>query len=259
MRTRLRAVQRFGATIIRLRLRLRQCGFGGNPIYASPIYASPIYASAVGASGQFASPIYASPIYASPIYASPIYASPIYASKYKSEGMRSSTARPVAEPERTEFKLPASEHIRAVVLDTGIAEEKWQPPLLKGLDHLCGDDPPDFNQDKWLDPASGHGTFIAGIIEQLAPGQDLWVRRVLSSFGDGDIAVDIVPMLYCLLRKVSSRRRQFSTCRSVATPTGRCSRWPARSGGYSEPERSSSPRPETTPPAAPPTPPPCPV
>ena len=177
-----------------------ECGFGGNPIYASPIYASPIYASSVGASGQFASPIYASPIYASPIYASPIYASPIYGSTYKNQGMRSNTARPVAEPERTEFTLPASEHIRAIVLDTGIAAEQWRPPLLQGRDHLCGDDPPDIDQDKWLDPASGHGTFIAGIIEQLAPSQDLWVRRVLSSFGDGDIAHDIVPMLYCLLR-----------------------------------------------------------
>ncbi len=170
------------------------CGFGGNPIYASPIYAS-----SVGASGQFASPIYASPIYASPIYASPIYASPIYASKYKTEGMRSNSARPVAKPKIATVTLPTTTSVRAIVLDTGIAAEQWRPPLLTGLTHACGDDPPDIDGDQRLDPASGHGTFVAGIIEQLATGADLWVRRVLSSFGDGDIATEIVPMLYCLL------------------------------------------------------------
>jgi subtilisin family serine protease len=39
-----------------------------------------------------------------------------------------------------------------------------------------------------LDPAAGHGTFIAGLVDQVAPGCDITVHRVLSTFGDGDEA-----------------------------------------------------------------------
>ncbi len=54
---------------------------------------------------------------------------------------------------------------------------------------------PDENGDVWdgdgnlvLDPAAGHGTFIAGIIANLAPGAKVTCVRALSSYGDTDDA-----------------------------------------------------------------------
>ena len=41
------------------------------------------------------------------------------------------------------------------------------------------------NHDRWLDPVAGHGTFIAGIIERIAPGCAVEIRRVLGPQGDG--------------------------------------------------------------------------
>jgi subtilisin family serine protease len=45
---------------------------------------------------------------------------------------------------------------------------------------------PDEDDDEYLDPTAGHGTFIAGVIAQIAPGCEISVHRVLSTFGDGD-------------------------------------------------------------------------
>jgi subtilisin family serine protease len=82
-----------------------------------------------------------------------------------------------------------------VVLDTGIADarKKQLPKLLNSQPHLrkaarVDFDQPDLNKDGYLDPVSGHGTFIAGLVQLLAPGQDLRVHRVLTSFGDGNVA-----------------------------------------------------------------------
>jgi hypothetical protein len=76
--------------------------------------------------------------------------------------------------------------VRVVVLDTGWAGE-YEPSDLRppGLDPQ-GFDGPDEADDGFLDPAAGHGTFIAGVIEQLVPGCEIEVHRVLSTFGDGD-------------------------------------------------------------------------
>ncbi|MET0728890.1 MAG: S8 family serine peptidase [Acidimicrobiales bacterium] len=49
------------------------------------------------------------------------------------------------------------------------------------------DEPDEFQPlDKVLDPAAGHGTFIAGIIDQVAPGCGIELHRRLSTAGDGD-------------------------------------------------------------------------
>ena len=46
-------------------------------------------------------------------------------------------------------------------------------------------DVPDLNSDQWLDPAAGHGTFIAGIIERIAPGCAIEVIKLLGPQGEG--------------------------------------------------------------------------
>ena len=88
-------------------------------------------------------------------------------------------------------------HPRITILDTGIAVGPQLPALLGGSasNRISGDpDRPDsklvdtsgtnFSQDSWLDPVAGHGTFIAGLIEQLAPGCELRVEHVISGLGD---------------------------------------------------------------------------
>jgi hypothetical protein len=46
-----------------------------------------------------------------------------------------------------------------------------------------------------LDPAAGHGTFIAGIFANLAPGSKVHCERALSSYGDTDDAAVATTLL----------------------------------------------------------------
>jgi hypothetical protein len=187
------------------------CGAGvhGTPVYASPVYASPVYASPVYASPVYASPVYASPVYASPVYASPAYASPVYASAEQTTGRRPSSARPAVEPwvtiatERVAVAAAASTSVPVVVLDTGLAMAAFHSSavtsLLPLLSATASDgDQPDDDADDDLDPAAGHGTFIAGLIQQVAPGTAVTLQRVLHAEGDGDevqiaAAIDALP------------------------------------------------------------------
>lgn len=171
----------------------------GGPAYASPAYASPAYAS----------PAYASPAYASPAYASPAYASPAYASPAQATGRRRSSARPAEEPwlsiarQRCEAAAAATSDVPVIVLDTGLASSTYHSSSLVALLPLldCPDtdgDQPDVDADLDLDPAAGHGTFIAGLIQQVAPGASIGIRRVLHPEGDGDevqiaAAIDALP------------------------------------------------------------------
>jgi len=187
------------------------CGsaIGASPVYASPVYASPVYASPVYASPVYASPVYASPVYASPVYASPDNASPVYASQEQATGRRPSSARPAVEPwvtiatERVAVAAAASTAVPVVVLDTGLATAGFHSAALGSLLPLltaaeADGDQPDDDADEDLDPAAGHGTFIAGLIQQVAPGSAITLRRVLHAEGDGDevqiaAAIDALP------------------------------------------------------------------
>lgn len=195
----------------------------GSPVYASPVYASPVYASPVYASPVYASPVYASPVYASPVYASPVSASPVYASPvyastvpgsngmnsaYVKTGRRRSSARSASADELAELEdrfddLPGHDDEAlpdVVVLDTGLAIGAHGPDLLKALGqkHLVlpgapGDqhiDVPDSRNggSNVIDPAAGHGSFVAVLVERVAPGARVQVWRVLHPQGDGDEA-----------------------------------------------------------------------
>ena len=69
------------------------------------------------------------------------------------------------------------------MLDTGLADASDLPDLLSHALAVTASsgsvDGPDRNGDRWLDPVAGHGTFIAGIIERIAPGCAIEVVRVL--------------------------------------------------------------------------------
>lgn len=173
-------------------------GVGASPYYANPYYANPYYANAVAGGGcccccgggMAGNPYYANPYYANPYYANPYYAnadaSPFANPSARSTGRRRSSARPAKPPEgHDDERDPVGDGVRIAILDTG-----WAVPAHAPVDHPTIDpqglDAPDEAGDGFLDPAAGHGTFIAGLIDQLVPGCDLEVVRVLSTYGDGD-------------------------------------------------------------------------
>jgi subtilisin family serine protease len=63
---------------------------------------------------------------------------------------------------------------------------KQAKKLLESVRTPVEDDPWDADRNLLLDPFSGHGTFIAGIIAGLAPGCAITVERGLTSYGDTD-------------------------------------------------------------------------
>ncbi len=142
------------------------------------------------ASPFHASPFHASPFHASPFHASPFHASPFHASDVRATGRRRSSARPSVAPVIAAGAASGGTGSpRIVVLDTGFAAEALRPPVLQaisvGQQHW---EEPDEDLEGHLDPVAGHGTFIAGLIHQLAPGCDIAPERVLTTMGDGDEA-----------------------------------------------------------------------
>jgi Subtilase family len=85
---------------------------------------------------------------------------------------------------------PDSAHrITIAVIDTGVSAEVRGDGWLSGLPAGDNIDPlnvfPIGNADQYLDFAAGHGTFVAGIVEQLAPAADLRMYRAVDSDGIG--------------------------------------------------------------------------
>lgn len=86
---------------------------------------------------------------------------------------------------------PASgkgEPVRVAVIDTGIPAQERSDGWLTGLVRADNIDPLDALPlpDGVLDLGAGHGTFVAGIIQQVAPGADIAVYKGLDSDGIGD-------------------------------------------------------------------------
>ena len=183
-------------------------GAGANPVYATPVYATPVYAT----------PVYATPVYATPVYATPVYATP--SSAYRTTGLRRSSVRPAPNEtpgvEALALLIAADPVTDAtvIVLDTGLARDDGRRPDFDGhsvhpaTEDVDVDEPDeDSPQDNHLDPAAGHGTFIAGLVAQVAPGCRVVVHRVLSTFGDGDEV------------KIAQRIREIALALSTAGPT----------------------------------------
>ena len=73
--------------------------------------------------------------------------------------------------------------VRIAVLDTGLFDHAW----LKAVKHTsAAHDVWDVEHDGYGDNESGHGTFIAGLILQVAPAAEVHVIKVLNSHGVGD-------------------------------------------------------------------------
>jgi hypothetical protein len=143
-----------------------------------------------------------------PYKANPYKANPYKANPYRANEAPLSSAEPAIHrsmPARPPMPGPGRTP-RILVLDTGLAGDGQCPPLLDDAPRIQGaldlpDDaimpaggPPPFPPDGYLDPVAGHGTFIAGLIEQLAGGCTIDVQRVIEPLGDGR-ELDIVAAL----------------------------------------------------------------
>jgi subtilisin family serine protease len=123
------------------------------------------------------------------VYATPVYATPVYATQLQQNGHRHSSAAPVTAPTTPIRQAPAGAPVpRVTILDTGLARKTLRPKALDLVHHAQNGwaEGPDDDGDDYLDPAAGHGTFIAGLIDLLTPGCDLTAERVLSNYGAGD-------------------------------------------------------------------------
>lgn len=150
--------------------------------------------------GLAGDPYRANPYRANPYRANPYRANPYRANPYRANEAQASSALPA--PARSfgarQLTGPGT-HPRITILDTGLADGPQRPALLTdpaAPARISGaTDQPDvalttpggpavWAKDGWLDPVAGHGTFIAGLIEQLAPGCTVRVGRVVSPLGD---------------------------------------------------------------------------
>lgn len=100
----------------------------------------------------------------------------------------------VASPERTEESVPAFPEVasgpapvRVVVIDTGVyghdRGDGWLTDLDSGNNREDLDDCP---QDGFLDIGAGHGSFCAGIVQQIVPEADIRITKTLDSDGFAD-------------------------------------------------------------------------
>jgi hypothetical protein len=175
-------------------------GIAGNPLHPHAlalraVHGNPLHPHAGAPSGVYGNPFHWNPLH------------------WHAAGPSRSSARP-AEPPSWFVPPPAGQRVRkstkppkgqlreaaspsVVIVDTGLASGRDLPAMLsagavsKSQYGTSNVDVPDANQDRWLDPVAGHGTFIAGIVERIAPGCNVEVMSVLTPQGDGTEA-DVV-------------------------------------------------------------------
>jgi Subtilase family len=194
----------------------------------SPCPPHPAVVQQLVRSGLLAYPMGANPMGANPMGANPMGANPMGANPMGANHPMENSAVPVDAQrfEMRELSGPGP-HPYVVVLDTGLAggteplsdtglagerpesagaaSVDHTPPFLVAAMSLATGarikgnlDLPDdainlpsgtAPADDYLDPAAGHGTFIAGIIEQLAPGCTIDVRKVIGPLGEASETV----------------------------------------------------------------------
>ena len=94
------------------------------------------------------------------------------------------------------------EPVRVAVIDTGIAKARRSDGWLTGLVQPDNVDPLDAlpQPDGFLDLGAGHGTFAAGVVQQVAPDADLVVYKALDGDGMGS-KVDVACVMVRAVRE----------------------------------------------------------
>jgi hypothetical protein len=202
--------------------------YAADPYAADPYGADPYAADAggggcgcgcrcgCGGGGTAADPYGADPYGADPYAADPYAADAprLPVGRSLRAGGRRSSAQP-AKPVKGSAASPSAgaNPIRVAVLDTGWLADSFQASSLPKIDVKAGQkdretpdqDGPGVPGHGYLDPVGGHGTFIAGLIAQHAPGCVVQSRRVLGGYGDGD-EVEVAEALIALGRGPKSGR-----------------------------------------------------
>jgi subtilisin family serine protease len=111
---------------------------------------------------------------------------------------RRSTVRRADAPVDPLPDPPQGVGCRVVVVDTGLAAEGLVPADLAGCTATGDRDYPDADVNGELDAATGHATFIAGIVRRMAPSAKVEVRQVLTTFGDASDS-EVAEVLLALL------------------------------------------------------------
>lgn len=103
------------------------------------------------------------------------------------------------DPAAQRCKYPGSpgaqQPVHVAVIDTGIADQPrtWltNVPVDAGNEDILDDIP----ADKLLDVGAGHGTFAAGVVQQMAPGAAITVYRALETDGLGSEKAAAIAMV----------------------------------------------------------------
>ena len=179
----------------------------------------PAMAAQIAADGWGANPWRANPWRANPWRANPGELNVVATGKPP-------TSSVMPAPFRTLPDRPAHSANNVVIgiLDSGLAGGRTNADTMRP--NLLGTDPASLKRiagqsdrpsrpigqypaDRYLDPVAGHGTFIAGIIEQLTPGCTMQVRRVFEP--DGDVSVlTLAVQLWLLMETMHPQIVNFS-------------------------------------------------
>ena len=197
------------------------CGCPPHPAMAAEIAANPWHANPWHANPWHANPWHANPWHANAWSANPWHANAEELNVVATGKPPTSSVMPA--PFRSLPVRPAQGPNDVVigVLDSGIAGgpndfQGYRPALLgTDLQRISGAlDVPSrpiggHPVDNYLDPVAGHGTFIAGIIEQLTPGCRIRVNRVFQP--EGDVGTfELAASLWWLMEFVEPQIVNFS-------------------------------------------------
>ena len=143
-------------------------------------------------------PLRSNPLRSNPLRSNPLRSNPLRSNSVDAELPTKSSARPVAAPTGKKPVNLSGVETRVTVIDTGLAGSidgvQLCPPLIAsakgsaGLSIRGALDSPDVERDGWLDAVAGHGTFIAGLIQQHAPGCQILIHKAVRSKGQVDEA-----------------------------------------------------------------------
>ena len=143
-------------------------------------------------------PVARQPVARQPVARQPVARQSVARQLGDPNGPIRSSARPADPPRWYTASASAARHARpplrqgtpqVIVIDTGLAASPDLPDFLRRArgDRRC--DRPRRRSGceprQWLDPAAGHGTFIAGIIERIAPGCAIEVSGFSDPQGEG--------------------------------------------------------------------------
>lgn len=206
--------------------------FTPNPFTPNPFTPNPFTPNPFTPNPFTPNPFTPNGVVPTPFTPNPFTPNPFTPNNFAASGVRSSSALPADPPAHpTSITLPEPElddegndpdMVHVWIYDTGVSVIEHLPPLLENRDqhklaHETDRDSPDEPNDKegipkdgLLDPVAGHGSFIAGIFEQLVPGRDVNVSSIFSTFGDTDMAT-----ITARMEEDLGEIDQYTGCRTV--------------------------------------------